>query len=299
MAFYKDLLLLFEQFLSIKISSKNTKLAYFNDIKIFTEYLYKNNVKIKKITQKDVINFIIYRKNDDLDNRSICRFLSSMKLFSLFLMENSYIEEGVHSLICSTKMPKFKKSIPKTISHDEFLVLTKAIIEMKNREEWQNKRDVAISYVIYSMGLRISEALSIQIKDFIDKDGTVVMGKGSKERYVPILDKVSEIVNDYIKSCPFEIEDCLFVSNKGKKYSARLFEAVIEIARNLSNLSEYVTPHTLRHACATGLLNNGGSIKSIQQLLGHANLSTTQIYTKVSNSVMMSKYESILNKEKN
>ena len=220
-----------------------------------------------------------------------------MKLFSLFLNENGYIEENINSLICSTKMPKFKKSIPKTLSHDEFLIMMNAILEMKDREGWYNKRDVAISYAIYSMGLRVSEVLSIKAKDFINKDGVVVMGKGLKERYVPILEVVSDIVNDYIKSCPFAIDDYLFVSNKGKKYSVRLFEMTIEMARNLSNLSEYVTPHTLRHACATGLLNNGGNIKSIQQLLGHANLSTTQIYTKVSNKTMMNKYESILNKK--
>ncbi len=193
--------------------------------------------------------------------------------------------------ISKIKAPKFERPLPKGFNNNMIMKIASCIDEM-HKDKWQAKRDFAAIMLMYCCGLRISETLSISTNNIIDDFKFIkVKGKGNKERIIPLIKIVADSIIDYIKICPFPVtlSNSIFVGSRGGKQNPGTLQRTIRKIRITLELSESLVPHAFRHSFATQLLSNGADIRSIQELLGHSNLSTTQIYTKV-DTKRLSKY---------
>lgn len=278
-----------------KMDSKHTIISYRNDLNNF--FFFIKNVLNKELSLKtldelqheDFRKWLSYKKSKDYENTSIQQNLSAVKSFYKFLLRENKIKNSIINIL---KGPKTKKSIPHAIEKDNIDKIMDCIYDM-HKDEWQSERDIALCTLIYGCGLRISEALNIKAKDFLRNNDTItIVGKGKKTRSLPVLPIIKERIKKYINSCPYTImpDDFLFKSARGLKYSATLFEKLIQNIRIMLDLPNDVTPHALRHSFATHLLSNGADLRSIQELLGHSSLSTTQIYTKVDKKRLLESY---------
>ena len=277
--------------------SAHTAIAYETDIRDFIKF-YENfisaDVFVKDLSRVDTIAFrswLADRQKRDLSHKSTARALSSVRGFYKFLARNYGIKNDAIGLISSPKVPR---KLSKAIEVSDVEHMHDAIKEIDATEPWIAARDWALVLLIFGCGLRISEALSLKNTDIVNRpDSLRILGKGSKERIVPILPAVLDAIDKYIKVRPFgnEPEDELFRSVRGLPMSARMAEKVVEKLRHYLQLPDYVTPHALRHTFATALLAGGADLRSLQELLGHSSLSTTQLYTKVNMSEIMNIYE--------
>ena len=213
--------------------------------------------------------------------------------FFKFLERQGVLENAA---IGAVKTPKTPKSVPKALTMEDALVSVDLVGELSD-DTWMGKRDTAVLMLLYGCGLRIGEAMGLnrgQVSDG-DKvgDTIVVTGKGDKQRLVPVLAIVSHAIEDYIKSCPFDLPEDgpLFVGKRGKRLSARVIQRQMGQVRAMLGLPDTATPHALRHSFATHLLAGGGDLRTIQELLGHASLSTTQRYTEVDAGHLKSVYD--------
>tara|TARA_Y100000389_G_scaffold204519_1_gene257667 strand:- start:14730 stop:15650 length:921 start_codon:yes stop_codon:yes gene_type:complete len=295
----QDLYKIIQKFLNfLKIEKRlteNTIISYQNDLNSFISLI--SNIIGKKINIKDLENislnqfreWIILRKEQKFSTNSTIRATSSIKNFFLFL-ERRYQIKNYN--IKNLKSLKSEKTIPRSIDKIDIDSIIASIVEF-NKYEWCNKRDLALLTLIYGCGLRISEGLNITKKDILYQENLYVIGKGGKERIIPILPIIKEKINDYLTHCPFEInqDDAIFRGARGGKYHATLFQKLIQNIRNYLNLPSNVTPHSLRHSFATHLLESGGDLRSIQELLGHESLSTTRRYSKVDKNRLFKVYE--------
>lgn len=264
--------------------SKHTTSSYCNDLISFFKFLDIYNSTqpsvetISNITINDIRAWLSHLKNQEYTTSSAARYLASLRNFFSYL--NKY-ENINNKAAFNVKIRKINKPLPKTV--DE--INTKAAIDEAlalNTDHWIGLRDYAIMMLIYGCGLRISEALSLT-KNNISTDFITVIGKGNKSRSVPILQEVTKAIESYVEHCPHNIDnnDALFKGKQGRNLNASTIQKhICTIRRNL-NLPEFITPHSFRHGFATHLLTNGADLRSIQELLGHKNLSTTQIYTKI------------------
>lgn len=277
--------------------SAHTAIAYETDIRDFIKF-YENfisaDVFVKDLSKVDTIAFrswLADRQKRDLSHKSTARALSSVRGFYKFLARNYGIKNDAIGLISSPKVPR---KLSKAIEVSDVEHMHDAIKEIDATEPWIAARDWALVLLIFGCGLRISEALSLKNIDIVNRpDSLRILGKGSKERIVPILPAVLDAIDKYIKVRPFgnSPEDELFRSVRGLPMSARMAEKVVEKLRHYLQLPDYVTPHALRHTFATALLAGGADLRSLQELLGHSSLSTTQLYTKVNMSEIMNIYE--------
>ena len=277
--------------------SAHTAIAYETDIRDFIKF-YENfisaDVFVKDLSKVDTIAFrswLAARQKRDLAHKSTARALSSVRGFYKFLARNYGIKNDAIGLISSPKVPR---KLSKAIEVSDVEHMHDAIKEIDATEPWIAARDWALVLLIFGCGLRISEALSLKNIDIVNRpDSLRILGKGSKERIVPILPAVLDAIDKYIKMRPFgnAPEDELFRSVRGLPMSARMAEKVVEKLRHYLQLPDYVTPHALRHTFATALLAGGADLRSLQELLGHSSLSTTQLYTKVNMSEIMNIYE--------
>lgn len=277
--------------------SAHTAIAYETDIRDFIKF-YENfisaDVFVKDLSKVDTIAFrswLADRQKRDLSHKSTARALSSVRGFYKFLARNYGIKNDAIGLISSPKVPR---KLSKAIEVSDVEHMHDAIKEIDATEPWIAARDWALVLLIFGCGLRISEALSLKNTDIVNRpDCLRILGKGSKERIVPILPSVLDAIDKYIKVRPFgnAPEDELFRSVRGLPMSARMAEKVVEKLRHYLQLPDYVTPHALRHTFATALLAGGADLRSLQELLGHSSLSTTQLYTKVNMSEIMNIYE--------
>ena len=290
--------LLIEKFLRFleveKKYSSNTLNSYKTDIYYFIDFLFYE--RKKNITKNDLENLSIHdfrrwlsaRLESNHNNASNARALASLRSLFRFLNQNNLIKNQEISKI---KTPKIAKAIPKSVDQIDIEKIFLAIANL-HKNDWQAKRDIALLTLIYGCGLRISEALAVSKKSLENSQTLIVTGKGKKQRMVPLLTIVKVRIDEYIKYCPFksEFSDSIFFSKSGKAYSRRDFSGIIFKIRRVLNLSETVTPHAFRHSFATHLLEAGGDLRTIQELLGHENLSTTQRYTKVDKTRLLSVY---------
>ncbi|MBL0725653.1 MAG: tyrosine-type recombinase/integrase [Alphaproteobacteria bacterium] len=290
-----------------KNASSNTIASYEFDIQSFSSFLKQKNSKGRGVNKKNKLSkqnfedcnltdcrqWIFSRISDNISNRSNARAISGVKRFFKFLNSEEIVK---NSVINQMSTPKIPQKLPQIITTEMFIELCNGI-EQISKHKWQALRDKAIAILMFTSGTRISETLSIKTSKIFERDkGVCVTGKGNKERIVPIIKVAKDAILEYIKAIPFKLEQNqpLFVSNKGRQYSVRLVQGCFEQARNAVNLPEYITPHTMRHSCATMLLQNSkesDSIKKIQELLGHSQLTTTQIYTHISNSSVIEALE--------
>ena len=221
--------------------------------------------------------------------RSLARALSAVKSFYRWLAERDGFDA---TAVLSTRSPKFKHKLPRPLAEDAAKAMIETV-ELQATTGWIAARDAAVLTLLYGCGLRISEALGLTGASVPLPDSLRIRGKGGKERMVPVLPITREAVARYVTLCPYPIEadTPLFLGARGGKLNPRLIAKVMEQSRMQLGLPATATPHAMRHSFATHLLAAGGDLRAIQELLGHASLSTTQAYTAVDTARLMEVYE--------
>lgn len=276
-----------EYLVGTKNYSEHTALAYETDIREFLKFYERfvgGNVGLSDMSRADTICFRSYladRQRRGLAHKSTARALSSLRGFYKYLAKHHNIKNDAIGLISSPKVPR---KLSKAIEPADVANMKTAIMATEGDDPWIAARDWALVTLIFGCGLRISEALGLKNSDVAGRPDILrIVGKGNKERIVPVLPAVYDAIEKYTSVRPFGSapEDELFRSVRGLPMSARMAEKVIEKLRHYLQLPDYVTPHALRHTFATALLAGGADLRSLQELLGHASLSTTQLYTKV------------------
>ena len=214
-----------------------------------------------------------------LARTTVARRVSALRSFYRFCGRTGRIDINDLSWL---RAPRPPKSVPKPVSEEDARALLAAIFRRRG-DDWAKQRDFALLMMLYGSGLRVSEALDLTRRDMPLGDWLRITGKGGKIREVPVLPAIAEAVAAYVGACPFDDgpDAPLFVSARGNAFGARAAQRLVESLRLELSLPAYVTPHALRHAFATHLLGNGADLRAIQELLGHASLSTTQRYTNV------------------
>lgn len=243
---------------------------------------------LKGLAQRDMRSWLAYRVGKGMAATSNARALSSVKSLFRYLQRQGMVENPA---VFAVRSPKRGKPIPKALSGEQADAAVESIADLQ-QEDWVGKRDLAILLLLYGCGLRIGEALSLTRGDVPKGDVLTVVGKGNKQRMVPVLPVVRRAIAEYLKACPFgsEKEDALFVGVRGKALAPAVFQRQMQVLRRSIGLEETATPHAMRHSFATHLLAAGGDLRAIQELLGHASLSTTQRYTKVDTARLAEAY---------
>ena len=255
--------------------SKNTVSSYKNDISSFLSWLNKKQINYQQVSGKNINEFISNLFNSGLKSSSINRKISSIKHFYLFLSKKKIIK---YSPADEIETPKQEKYLPISMSEDE----VERLLSSPNSNRIIEKRDKAMIEILYATGMRISELVNLKLTD-VDFNRSVlkVFGKGSKERLVPYGEKAAEALNIYLRDRKRSDSKNVFLSNRGSQITRGAFWQRIKVYIKRENLKSSISPHTLRHAFATHLLNRGADLRSVQILLGHSDLSTTQIYTHI------------------
>tara|TARA_B100000925_G_scaffold214674_1_gene163967 strand:+ start:212 stop:1102 length:891 start_codon:yes stop_codon:yes gene_type:complete len=256
--------------------SNNTIDAYETDLNSFIKWIDKNKItNYLEVKESDINKYISYLFRSKLKSSSVNRKLSSLKSFYLFLVKKNHIDSSPVSEIIS---PKQEKYLPASMSETEVEKLLNSPDIFNDTE----RRDKAMIEMLYATGMRISELVDLKITNLdLNRSVVKVMGKGSKERLIPFGEAASEALLNYLEFRKKSTSKEVFISNRGKKITRVAFWQRIKIYLTRENLKNSISPHTLRHAFATHLLNRGADLRSVQLLLGHSDLSTTQIYTHI------------------
>jgi integrase/recombinase XerC len=250
--------------------------------------------QLAKLTPTDIRAFMAARRAAGAGNRSLMRALAGTRSFARFLERNG---KGKVGALAAVRTPKLARTLPKPLTASAARQMTDVDLRAgEEREAWVLARDAAVLALLYGSGLRISEALGLtrQQAPLPGNDAVSVTGKGSKTRMVPVLPQVAKLVADYIALCPYELppDGPLFIGTRGGPLSPRIVQLAMARLRGALGLPDSATPHALRHSFATHLLARGGDLRAIQELLGHASLSTTQIYTAVDAERLLEVYAS-------
>ncbi len=267
--------------------SKHTILNYHHDLEEFRKFLGEPG-SIEGVNYLLLRKYLAQLKAEGLRTRTISRRLSSLRSFFKFLTREGLLKNNP---ILSLSSPKLDKHLPQFLTEEEVTRLINVVVP-KDKKDELGIRNKAILETFYSTGMRISEAVSLNIDDVDFITGTVkVMGKGKKERLVPIGDHAISALRNYLENRKKKQEQALFLNKNGKRITDRGVRGVMSRYLRLASIKEGVSVHTLRHSFATHLLNHGADLRSVQELLGHANLSTTQIYTHLTTEKLKSVYD--------
>ena len=281
--------------------SPKTSEAYARDVRQFLVFLgghWGRRVTLAgfaALEASDVRAFMAMRRASEIGGRSLMRALAGLRSFGRFLEREGKGRVGALSAI---RAPKVGKSLPKPVPMAAAKRLADADERAgEERDPWIWARDAAVMALLYGSGLRISEALGLKRRDVPlpgAGDVLVVTGKGNKTRMVPVLQNVLALIQDYVAVCPHPLpaEGPIFVGARGGPLSPRIIQLTMERLRGALGLPDSATPHALRHSFATHLLSRGGDLRAIQELLGHASLSTTQIYTGIDSERLLEVYKS-------
>lgn len=280
---------------ALKGAAENTIVAYQGDVAEFlvfiTEYKAERQglAALARITVTDMRAWMAQARGTGMGSRSLARKLSAVKSFYRWLAEREGFEP---TAVLSVRAPKFQKKLPRPLAEDAARNLIDAV-EMQSEKPWVALRDVAVVTVLWGCGLRISEALALTGADAPLPDVLRITGKGGKERVVPVVPAARTAVNAYLHTCPHPLEAYgpLFRAIRGGALGPGPIQKVMARARMQLGLPASATPHAMRHSFATHLLDAGGDLRAIQELLGHASLSTTQAYTAVDTARLMEVYE--------
>ena len=279
------------------LSPKTTE-AYRRDVEQFLHFLAEHcggvpSLKdLAALAPADVRAFLAARRADDIGSRSLMRSLAGIRAFGRFLERSG---KGSLAALVAVRGPKLGKTLPRPLPIDAAKRMADpALAAGDGRGAWIHARDAAVLGLLYGCGLRVSEALGVKRSEFDGRDVLTVTGKGRKQRMVPLIAPVAKLIADYIALCPHELpaDGPLFVGAKGGPLSPRLVQLAMARLRGALGLGANATPHALRHSFATHLLTGGGDLRAIQELLGHASLSTTQIYTAVDAERLIEAYRS-------
>lgn len=271
----------------------NTLQAYSRDLDQFLTFLCGHNggpvtlASLRDLRATDLRAFMAQRRNETLSSRSLARALSALKSFFGFLERESVLTTEALNII---RTPKLAHSLPKALTIPEACNTITATSGLEQRP-WVAARDMAVLSLCYGAGLRIAEALAVTRSD-LEGLSLRVTGKGGKIRLVPLIDSVRHSIETYLELCPFKLwpEQPLFRGVRGGVLAPRLIQLRVAQLRSALGLPPSATPHALRHSFATHLLSRGGDLRAIQELLGHASLSTTQIYTAVDSEHLLDSY---------
>jgi integrase/recombinase XerC len=276
--------------------SPKTVDAYRRDVHQFLAFLAEHLGRkptlsgLAKLAPPDVRAFMAARRADGIGGRSLMRTLAGLRSFGRFLERNG---SGKVGALAAVRSPKVGKTLPKPLSAAAAKRVTETELRAgEDRAAWILARDAAVLALLYGGGLRIFEALGLKRRDVEQADVVTVIGKGGKQRMVPVLPIIARMIAGYIELCPYDLppKGPLFVGARGGPLSPRIVQLAMVQLRGALGLPDSATPHALRHSFATHLLARGGDLRAIQELLGHASLSTTQIYTAVDADRLMEVY---------
>jgi integrase/recombinase XerC len=276
-------------------ASPHTVSAYGRDLASFFDFLtghlgeLPSLATFARLLPADYRAFLAHRAAE-VERATIARGLSVVRTFIRFLERRGLATSPALAVL---RAPKLPKSVPKPLS----IIDAAEIVEAPNElvvSVWQAKRDIALLTLLYGCGLRLSEALGLKRSEAPRGDLITITGKGRKQRLVPVLPAVREAIADYLAACPYSLaaDGPLFVGARGGPLHPRVVQRQMQALRDALGLPETATPHALRHSFATHLLSGGGDLRAIQELLGHASLSTTQRYTSVETERLLAVYES-------
>ncbi len=277
-------------------AARHTALAYGRDLAGFLDFLREHLGGIPSIVALEALGpadfraYLAARAQDGIERSSSARALSTLRGFFRFLDRRGLAKNAA---LAAVRTPKLPKSVPKPLSAEDAGLALERIAELAEAP-WIGRRDLAILTLLYGCGLRLSEALGLARSEAPLRPGMLsITGKGRKTRLVPVLPAVSEAIAEYLALCPHRLtaKGPLFVGVRGGPLNPRLVQRQMQRLRALLGLPETATPHALRHSFATHLLAGGGDLRSIQELLGHASLSTTQRYTAVDAERLLAVYD--------
>ena len=280
-----------------QLSPKTTE-AYRRDVRQFLSFLAEHEggsvslPVLAALRPADLRAFMARRRAEGLESRSLMRALAGLRSFARHLEREGHAKAAVFSAVRS---PKLRRSLPKPVGVEDARAMASVDAAAdEGRAPWVLARDAAVLGLLYGAGLRISEALGLTRREapIEGQDHVTVTGKGRKTRMVPVLPAVAKGIVTYVRLCPLPLppEGPLFVGVRGGPLSPRLIQLTVERMRGSLGLPASATPHALRHSFATHLLSRGGDLRAIQELLGHASLTTTQVYTAVDGARLMAAY---------
>ncbi len=269
--------------------SKNTVLSYENDLKIFAKEMEEKKVKVKSLTKKEILYYIEKKRKMGSSPRSQARFLSSLRSFYKFLQFNKWYEKNPAEEV---ETPKIFKGLPKFLTFEE----VEKLLSSPDTNTSKGIRDKAMLEILYATGLRVSELINLQLNNFIKEVPLLkIIGKGSKERLVPIGEEALKWLNLYLEKVRAlynkNFSSFIFLNNWGKPFTRQRFFQIIKEYARAAGIEKNISPHILRHSFATHLLENGADLKSLQMLLGHSDISTTQIYTHITEERLKKLYD--------
>ncbi|HEX3430947.1 MAG TPA: tyrosine recombinase XerC [Rhizomicrobium sp.] len=274
--------------------SPHTLRAYGDDVARFLDFAREHKGAalderaLASLAPADFRAFINRRRSEGLSVRGVRRAMSAIRSFFRYLAREEILENPAAK---ATRTPRLARTLPRPLSEND---AARTLKEAANHDvAWIAARDAALLTLLYGAGLRISEALALRRGDAPFGEWLTVLGKRNKERAAPVLPVMREAVDAYVAQIPFAgaADSPLFLSRRGKPMSARDAQALMQRLRGALGLAERATPHALRHSFASHLLANGGDLRAVQELLGHASLSTTQTYTEIDTKKLMAVYK--------
>ena len=276
-------------------AAENTQKAYLTDVTSFIGFMTQHRAEpqglgaLADVSIRDMRSWMAFERGRDIGSRSLARALSAVKSFYKWLA----VREGFEpTAVLSARSPKFQKKLPRPLAEDATVAMIETLGDQA-ATDWVAARDIAVATLLYGCGLRISEALGLTGTDIPLPTVLRIRGKGGKERIVPVIPAASSAVETYLRLCPYPTEPAspLFRGVRGGQLNPRAIQKAMAQARLQLGLPATATPHAMRHSFATHLLNAGGDLRAIQELLGHASLSTTQAYTAVDTARLMEVYD--------
>lgn len=280
---------------ALKGRAENTIDAYRADVLGFLAFMTQYHGggqglgPLSRITLRDMRAWMAATRSPDVGSRTLARKLSAVKSFYRWLAEREGFEP---TAVLSTRAPKYTRKLPRPLAEDAAKRMIDTV-ELQSEVAWIAARDTAVVTLLYGCGLRISEALGLNRGAAPLGDSLRILGKGRKERVVPVIPVAARAVDSYLALCPFDLpaDAPLFLGARGGRLNPRLVQKAMQQARMQLGLPSTATPHAMRHSFATHLLNAGGDLRTIQELLGHASLSTTQGYTGVDSARLLEVYQ--------
>lgn len=266
-----------------KNCSPHTLKNYQKDLEQFDQF--SSGIHPQNVDHLLLRRFLMELTSRGLSKRSIARKLSSLRSFFKFLVKEGFIKDNPATVLFT---PKLDKHLPSFLTEEE----ARALVESPHDDKWPSLRDRAILETLYSSGIRASELVGLNVDDLDFISGIVkVRGKGKKERIVPVGEIALQSIKKYISSCPFKINKAVFVNKNGRRLSDRYLRMLVKKYLKKAAVNKKISVHSLRHSFATHLLNRGADLRSVQELLGHKDLSTTQIYTHLTTEKIKQLYK--------
>lgn len=267
-----------EELKSDKKLSKNTLESYGRDIKQFLTFLHDNNIDFKGVKKANIISYVIYLQKSGKAVASISRSLASIRAFYHILVKNRIVS---YDPTLDLESPRIEKKIPQVLSIDE----VEKLLSMPNPSDTKGARDKAMLEVLYATGIRVSELISLNLED-VNVDLGCIKCNGSKERIIPMGKIAISALENYLINYRDNLrkgknDNALFLNFHGERMTRQGFWKIVKYYAALAKIEKEITPHTLRHSFAAHLIENGADLKSVQQMLGHSDISTTQVYAEM------------------